>query len=141
MPKIISLCRQGDQPTCGLPVTIALVASLALLPLGCGESGPNVPPEMTHILDAQRALDSGNREEAMAALAASLEEEPNVWAYFQRAKLHLDMGDEEAAAADCQKLLELEPDHVDGRWLQTQIKKDPAKRFQGRDEQPPSASK
>ncbi len=141
MPNIFSLIWQRDQPICGAPVIVALFATLTGMHLGCGESGSRIPPSMSHIVDAQRALESGNQSEAMAALAASLEEEPNVWAYYQRAKLYLDMGDDEAAAADCQKLLELEPDHVDGRWLMAEIKKDPAKRFQGRDEQPPSASK
>ncbi len=116
-------------------------AHLLILAVGCGETTSKVPPAMNHIVEARRALAEGDQAKALESLTASIETDANVWAYYERAKIQLDRGDDQAATADCQALLELEPNNRDGKWLLGEIEKPAEKRFQGAQAQPPSSSK
>lgn len=73
----------------------------------------------------------------MAELTAAADTSPNGWVYFERARLQLDQGKEQEAAADCQKGLELEPDNSQLKWLTAELKKPAAQRFKGRFANPP----
>ena len=108
--------------------------------MGCGgtESGP--PEAAKLFLDAQRAAASGDNAAALAALQASVDAEPNVYAYMERIKINAKQGTDAAVEEDVQAILELDPENRDVAWIRTEMKKPAAARF---DEtaKPPSASK
>jgi tetratricopeptide (TPR) repeat protein len=94
-----------------------------------------------HFIAAQEALAAGDRAGAMEALTKSIEAKPTGWAYLERAKLYLEQGDDEAAIADCEAGLALDPENIDLKWLLGEAKKPKAERFKGKNAEPPSAGK
>jgi tetratricopeptide (TPR) repeat protein len=110
--------------------TALLVAS------GCGSS-TSASKSYDHLVAAAQAIEAGDQETAMAELSASLEKSPSAWAYFERARLHLEQGREQEALADCQKGLELDPKNGKLKWLSTELKKPSVQRFKGRFAKPP----
>jgi tetratricopeptide (TPR) repeat protein len=124
-------------------VQVCFVLLMFVFPAsGCGDSDKGVPEAaVNHFIAASKAIADGDREAALRELTASIEQKPTAWAYYQRAKVLLDGGQESEAADDCVKGLELEPDHRDLKWFAGELKKPAAKRFRGRYKNPPSASK
>jgi tetratricopeptide (TPR) repeat protein len=115
----------------------AMVA--ALLSSGCGGASETPTTEgYDHFVAAATALESGNKETALSELNASIDDNPTAWAYFERARLYLEKGQEQDAVADCQKGLELDPQSHQLKWLSAELKKPAPKRFQGRLATPPA---
>lgn len=124
------------------PDNAVLLCILLALAQGCDER----PEERfgsagEHFMRAQDALAAGDSAAAMEALNASIDAGPNPWAYLQRAQLHLEQGDADAAKADAEAGLETQPENRDLKWLATELRKPPQKRFKGRFAEPPSVSK
>ncbi|MEZ6101811.1 MAG: tetratricopeptide repeat protein [Pirellulaceae bacterium] len=117
-----------------IPIFIATVV------IGCHE-GPKLDEKNSHLLEASKALSEGNTEVAMQELTASIDAEPNAWAYFERAKLHEKLGDDAAAIADCDELLKIDPQNGEAKWLKQELKKSKDKRFKGNAAEPPGFKK
>jgi hypothetical protein len=117
----------------------ALVVSLT----GCGEptEADKISDSGQHLIDARQAIADGDTPKALEALSASIESEPNVWAYIERAKLNAKQGADEAVLDDCQEILKLHPENRDVPWLKGELKKPVKSRFQGRFAVPPSYTK
>ena len=120
-------------------ITIACV-TLALV-LGCGKPVDPVGKDVEHFLAAQEALERGDKDTALQELNASIEVRPDGWAYYYRAKLHSDSGNDELAIADCEAGMELDPDHPELKWLRAELKKQPSRRFKGRNASAPTSGK
>ncbi|MCO6043686.1 hypothetical protein NG895_07185 [Aeoliella sp. ICT_H6.2] len=122
-----------------------ILAALCLIVLslaGCGQrNSPEQQPATRHFLAAQEALAKGDKEAAIRSFTASIDAKPNGWAYMERAKLYLDQGNDEAAIADCEAGLAIEPKNEDFKWLLAEAKKPANDRFKGKFAQPPSAKK
>jgi hypothetical protein len=118
----------------GWPV---LILGLVLLPLsGCGGK-PSASRAYNHLVAAASALETGDKETALTELTASINTSPTDWAYFERARLNLNNGQESEAVADCQKGLEINPKSRDLLWLSAELKKPAALRFKGKFAKPP----
>ncbi len=113
-----------------------LLWAFAVLIGGCG-GGPSTSRAYNHLIAASEALKAGDKEKAHTELSASIDSSPNPWAYFERARLNLDKGQEDAAAADCQEGLKLDPTYRDLVWLSGELKKPVAQRFKGKLAKPP----
>ncbi len=118
-------------------VSAFLIATLT----GCGQKDDPVGADVEHFLAAQEALERGDKDTAMTELNASIELRPDGWAYYHRAKLHAEAGQDEQATADCKAGMQLDPDHPELQWLLSEIKKKPDRRFQGRNAEAPTANK
>jgi len=116
------------------PVVVLGIA-LFVIP-GCGRK-TSTSKAYNHLVAASNALSAGDKDTAFAELTASLTTSPSAWAYFERARIYLDKGQEEEALADCQKGLELDPQYPDLLWLAAELKKPPAQRFKGKFAKPP----
>lgn len=117
------------------------ISSLAFCLAGCGGSDSSGPPESAqHFLEAQRAAASGDNPAALASLQASIDAEPNVYAYVERIKINAKQGTDAAVEEDLQAILKLDPENRDVAWIRTEMKKPAAARFDAT-AQPPSASK
>jgi Tfp pilus assembly protein PilF len=88
-------------------------------------------------LAAQDALAKNDQETALKELTNSINAGPDPWAYYQRAKIYTEKGEDEKAKADCQAGLALDPEHVELKWLQGELAKPSQQRFQGRNKEPP----
>lgn len=114
---------------------VPLVVSLAAI-LGCG--GSAVPTKgYDHFVAAAKALEAKDKDAAFAELSASIDATPTDWAYFERARLNLEKGQEPAAIEDCNKGLEVNPRSRELLWLSGELKKPAAKRFKGKLATPP----
>lgn len=119
-----------------------LLLGMALLPFsGCGGGKPSASKAYDHFVAAATALQTGDKETAFAELSASIEKSPTDWAYFERARLSLNKGQEDNAVADCNKGLELNPKSRDLLWLSGELKKPAAQRFKGKLANPPGQKK
>ncbi|MEX0611027.1 MAG: hypothetical protein WD738_00360 [Pirellulales bacterium] len=103
---------------------------------GCG-GGPSASKAYDHFVAAAKALEAGDKETALTELSASIEKSPTDWAFFERARIYLDKGQEEDAVADCHKGLELDPKDRNLLWLSAELKKPAAQRFKGQFAKPP----
>jgi tetratricopeptide (TPR) repeat protein len=119
--------------------TIFVVTGL-FTTLGCGPQS-TLDQAGQAFVDAQQAIADGDQQRALELLGKSIESRPDPWAYYQRAKLLMESGQDEPARADIAAGLELQPDNNDLLWLQNQLKKPAANRFRGRDGTPPRATK
>ncbi|BBO30791.1 hypothetical protein [Lacipirellula parvula] len=117
--------------------SLALIAAL-LACVGCGGEQAPVSNANQLYIDAQAQLTAGNREEAIKLLTASIDAEPMTWSLFERAKLHEQLGNDQAALDDCKAALAIEPGDRDLEWLQSELKKPKAQRFKGSFAKPPS---
>jgi hypothetical protein len=111
--------------------------------VGCFVVAGCAPPEQElgdateHFLAAQDALAAGDSAQALVELTASIETQPDAWAYFQRARLLGKMEEDDRALADCRAGLALDAEHVQLRWLQSELRKPSSRRFQGSNGVPP----
>lgn len=108
-----------------------------LLIVGCG-SRSSTSRTYNNLVAASEAIAAGDKEKAFAELSTSINSSPSAWAYFERARLNLDKGNEAAAVADCQEGLKLDPTHRDLLWLAGELKKPAPKRFKGKLAKAPS---
>jgi hypothetical protein len=134
----LSCCKRSLNMICSVTNlrSPTVVVSLAILVIGgCG--GPSTSRAYNHLVAASEAIKSGNKEVAFSELSASIDTSPNAWAYFERARLNLEKGDEEAAKVDCQKGLALDPTYPDLLWLSGELKKPAPQRFKGKLAKPP----
>jgi hypothetical protein len=115
-----------------LPIAAACAAGFLLIALGCGGDGESeLSDSAAYLIEARQALGDGNTDAALQALSASIDSEPNVWAYLERAKIHATQGNDQAARADCDAALKLAPQNRDVAWIESELKKPVGKRFQG----------
>jgi lipoprotein NlpI len=113
-----------------------ICGSLCLTLAGCSREPFDEATQ--HMMAARTALSEDNKEVAMQELTAAIEKGGSAWAYFERAKLHADAGDTDAAKADCRKALEIDPENDEIKWYLGQLDRPSDQRFQS---PPPSASK
>jgi len=117
-----------------------LLAGLLLVALGCGDKQDGkFTSAQESFAEAQQAIEQGDTAKAISALTTSLDTLPTVTVYLERAKLYAADGKQEEALQDCQAALELSPDNRDAKWLLTELKKPAEKRFEGKNENPPSS--
>ena len=116
----------------------AVLVAVLLLGSGCSTEEAPVSNANQLFIDAQAQLTSGNREQALELLNASIEAEPSTWSLLERAKLNEQLGNDQAALEDCAAVRALEPDDPDAGWLEGELKKPKALRFKGSFAQPPS---
>jgi hypothetical protein len=110
---------------------------LVLVPAGCGPPEPELGDATEHFLAAQDALSKGDRQAALKEFNLSIELQPDVWSYFQRAQVQAELGNDAAALADCDAGLRLDKEHVQLSWLRAELHKPKPQRFQGRNAKPP----
>ena len=121
---------------------LTCLATLLLATAGCGQtSGPDLDDSAQSFIAAQQALADGDTDKAKQLLTASIQARPDAWAYYQRAKLYSDTGDDAAAQADCQAGLELDAQNTNLMWLAGELEKPQPQRFRGKFSKPPSDSK
>jgi hypothetical protein len=135
----ISANRSASWPSKPLLIFSAIAALAACV--GCGDSKPPVPNAYREYIAARDFLTAGERDKALEALNASIQSEPTTWALLERAKLHAHNGDDAAARDDCEAGLALVPEDPDLLWLQGELQKPAAERFQGKFKSPPSANR
>ena len=117
--------------------SIITLATILVLVTGCGGSDRSGSSAYDSFVEAVKAIEAGDKETAYNELSASIENCPTDWAYFERARIYLEKGQEQEALADCQKGLELNPKYANLIWLSGELKKPVAQRFKGRFAQPP----
>lgn len=116
----------------------SLLVLLTVCLVGCGGSNePVLGSAVEHYLAAQDALAKGDKETALKELDISLSQQPDVWAYFERAQLHAKAGQDDKAKADCGAGLKLDEKHTGLKWLQGELKKPADRRFKGKNANPP----
>ena len=116
---------------------VGLALAVLLACCGCGAEEQELGTATEHYLAAQEAIASGNTEMALTELDASLSLQPDAWAYYQRAQLLLEKGDDAKALADCDAGLQLDAQHTELKWLQAELRKPANRRFKGRNKEPP----
>jgi tetratricopeptide (TPR) repeat protein len=120
-------------------LTLSLISliMLALSPIGCGTPPTLMPTSDSLYLEAQQHYSKGQNEEALAKLDSSIEAGPTAWAYFLRARIRAQLGDDRAALADCEEGLKLDPADSKLEWLKGELAKPQLARFQGAFKEPP----
>jgi Tfp pilus assembly protein PilF len=118
-------------------IAISLLGSMS----GCGGTEKAPPDAAQRFIEAQEAIARGDNTAALASLQASIESEPNVWAYKERAIINAKQGTDAAVEEDLQAILKLDSDNVDVAWIRAELKKPAANRFQGAAAKAPSSSK
>lgn len=110
-----------------------LIAPLVVLAIaGCGpRAGSDQETSAKKLEEAKQAIAAGNTVGALPLLQASIEAQPTIWAYLERAKLHAKEGRDQEASADCEAILLIHPDNQDVKWIKAELKKPADKRFQG----------
>lgn len=106
---------------------------------GCGSSAPANTTEK--YFAAQAAANSGDRQKALQLLDEYIAANAVPYAYLERAKVHVALGDDAKAIADCKAGLKLHPENSDLKWCLAELKKKPELRFQGKQATPPSRYK
>lgn len=117
---------------------VAWILVLGIAVTGCGTKREK---SIDVYKEALTAIAAGDKDKALELLDRSIDLDPTSFAYYQRAQIHLERDDAAAAIADCEKGLELAPNDRDLKWYLEECKKDPAKRFKGKSEKPPSSKK
>ena len=125
-----------------MPTHSVVIGLLSLVLLGCGgQKKPELSESRNFLVEARRAIGSGDLAKALEALDASIKSEPSLWAHLDRAKIHATSGNDDSARADCKAVLGFDPENRDIPWIQKELKKSVDKRFQGRFASSPSSSK
>ncbi len=108
---------------------------------GCASEEPPLADSAKTYIEAKELIAKGQKEEALAALDASIKDKPTFWALRDRAKLHAERGEDEAAREDCEAALTITPDDLDILWIQRELAKPKEQRFQGAFKDPPSSNR
>jgi len=126
---------------CNLARPWAIAITVAIAACGCGKGKTSTSQANDLFLQAKQFLAAGEKAKALDALNKSIETEPALWSYHERAKLHAELDDSKSALADCEAALKLDPNDPDATWLKTEIAKPAAERFKGKLKSPPSRSR
>ena len=118
----------------GVLIAVCLVA-------GCGSDAPPASDGAQKYIEAKALLEKGQQDEALAALDASIEAEPNFWALRDRAQLLAELGKDEAAQKDCEAALAIVPEDPDVLWIKKELAKSVDQRFQGAAKNRPSSNR
>jgi tetratricopeptide (TPR) repeat protein len=111
----------------------------AIAAIGCeGDNEATVPQASELYLEAMDAIAAGENGKALESLNSSIEADPAVWSYRERAKLHEKLGNDQAAKKDIEAALGLAPDDVQALWLKGELAKPKDQRFKGTFATPPS---
>ena len=97
----------------GLWIVLVLVAATS----GCGDAEQELGSATEHFLAAQEALAQGNKQLAIEELGKSIDLQPDPWAYYQRAQVYNELGDDAKALADCDAGLAMNAEQAEG-WRQ-----------------------
>jgi tetratricopeptide (TPR) repeat protein len=108
---------------------------------GCASEEPPLADSTQKYIEAKELIDKGQKDEALAALNASIEDNPTLWALRDRARIYAEQGNDEAARKDIEAALEASPDDVDVLWIQGELAKPTDRRFQGRFKEPPGSNR
>ncbi len=102
-----------------------LGVALVLAAIGCADDAANSELRQVgaHLTAARNALASGDDQTALAELNKSINIEASTWAYIERARLQMRLGDEQAAHRDIEAGLALTPDSRELRRLEDELKK------------------
>jgi Tfp pilus assembly protein PilF len=104
---------------------------IAIACVGCGApAGVDRAAAGQKLEEAKQAIAAGDAAGAMTLLQASIDAQPTVWAYLERAKLNAKQGKDQEALADCEEIIKIHPDNRDVAWIKTELKKPAGKRFQ-----------
>jgi tetratricopeptide (TPR) repeat protein len=116
---------------------LLILCVLCIALLGCADQ---YQPDEADVSfgDAQKAFAAGNHDEALDLLNKSIEKKPAAWAYTLRAKVYVAKKDYAKAQDDTTKGLALDPNNRDLKWLDAELKKPEAQRFQGANKVAPS---
>ncbi len=114
---------------------------VALLSCGCGKGESSTSQSNDLFLEAKASLAAGDNAKALDLLNQSITVEPALWSYRERAKLHSQMGNDQAGLDDCEAALQLAPDDPDTLWLKAEFAKPAAQRFQGNFKAAPSSNR
>ena len=105
-----------------VPLFIALI--------GCGGSGDlELDSASENLLSAQELIEQGDHQAALQKLDESIEATPDAWTYFERAKLHAELGNDEKANSDIAAGLKLDGKNSKLLWLRQEMKKPKTSRF------------
>ncbi|MCA9258287.1 MAG: hypothetical protein KDA61_03755 [Planctomycetales bacterium] len=124
-----------------MPRGCGISSLIACLAIGCGSAVESLTEEQNFFVAASEAIAAGDKPRAMEMLTASINSKPTRYAYFERARLREESGEDGLALEDCAKALEIQPGDKDSLWLQRELRKEKSKRFKGRFATPPSAVK
>lgn len=105
--------------------------------IGCGGSEQKALPSFAQSMgEAQEALARGDTAAALTALQASIDAQPNSFAYIERIKINAKQGNDAAVEEDVQALLKIDPENRDIGWIRAEMKKPAASRFDANSKQP-----
>jgi tetratricopeptide (TPR) repeat protein len=113
------------------------LTSLALMAIGCGTPAAPMPSSDSLYLEAQQHYSKGENDQAIEKLIASIDAGPTSWSYFLRARIYAQQGNDQAALADCEEGLKLDPADTKLIWLKGELGKPQQARFQGALKDPP----
>ncbi len=131
------MTTEVNRLSCAPTLFTILFVAAGLSLVGCGSEKQELGSATEHFLAAQDAIAAGDQETALKELTTSIELGPDAWACYQRALIYRDKSDDEKALADCSAGLALDPEHVELKWLQGELKKPKGQRFLGRNREPP----
>ena len=117
--------------------SVIAVGFLAIGFVGCGGSEQKALPSFAQSMsEAQEALARGDTAAALTALQASIDAQPNSFAYIERIKINAKQGNDAAVEEDVQALLKIDPENRDIAWIRAEMKKPAAARFDANSKQP-----
>jgi tetratricopeptide (TPR) repeat protein len=119
---------------------VGIMSTMCLL-CSCTSDQPPLTNSAQTYIEAKELLDKGQKEEALAALNASIKDKPTFWALRDRARLLAERGEDGAALKDCEAALMISPDDVDILWIKGELAKPKEQRFQGQFKEPPSSNR
>lgn len=108
--------------------------------VGCGGKDTLEPADY-HMIAAKQAIAADDTQRAIEELTAALAERDDAAAYRMRADIYIEQGQDDKAIADCESGLKINPEDRDLQWMLRELKKPSKRRFQGKNQVPPSASK
>jgi tetratricopeptide (TPR) repeat protein len=127
----------NDQSHLRRVINVTGVVAIVLAFIGCGTPPTQMPTSDSLYLEAQQHYAKGQNEEALTKLDSSIVAGPTAWAYFLRARIRAQQDDDQAALADCEEGLKLDPGDSKLAWLKGELGKPQQARFQGAFKDPP----
>lgn len=125
------------KPVCTYGAALA-AACLALA--GCSDRYQ--PDEAdTAYGDARKAFDAGNFDQAMELVTKAIDNKPTAWAHALRARIYVEKKEFDKAQEDATQGLALDANNPELKWLDAELKKPPAQRFQGANKLAPGVTK
>ncbi|MCA9196379.1 MAG: hypothetical protein KDA87_02535 [Planctomycetales bacterium] len=94
-----------------------------------------------HYLAALDALGKGDTQTAISELSLSIEAEPDVWAYLERARIYSELGEDEKAKQDLVEAKKIDSANTRIGWIEGELRKAKDARYKGRLANPPQGGK